>query len=117
MSDVSDTVSEFATRWELVVDLFETLSRLQLNISIAEVPEDADVVQEYLAGQGINLRDEHQCYVFVMGMCNLVEAMHTSFEAGNVPRDELISALARLLGILAHIRQFLPQEIFTRFLM
>ncbi len=110
-------VTEFSTRWELVADLLNELSQLNFSISIAEVPMDADIVLDELREQGIDVTNEHECYVFVMGMCNLVEALLTSHQHGNVPRDELMGAVSRMLGILSFIRNYLPQDIFVRYLL
>ncbi len=110
-------VTQFSTRWELVSDLLEALKDENVIISIAQLPDDADIVLDELTQQGINLANEHECFVFVMGMCHLVEAELTSYQHGLLPRDELLSTVARMLGIFAIIRAFLPQHIFIRYLL
>lgn len=110
-------VTQFSTRWELVTDLLAELTEHNMEIFIAEIPEDVDIVLDELQDQGINLANEHECYVFVMGMCNLVEAQLISHKDGSLPRDELIGSVGRMLGIMAFIRPFLPEDIFIRYLL
>lgn len=108
---------EFSTRWELIIDLFDELQEeRQLNCAIGPTEEDHIYVLDQYEEQGIDLQNERELFIFVLGMCNIVEVQFRQVEAGSLPVDELVSSLAVLRSTLAILRPFLPLEYFTRFL-
>lgn len=109
-------VTEFSTRWELVVDLLETLQANHINASIGPVEDHHQLILDTMQEQGINLLDEHECYAYVLGMCSIVENVWSLHKAGNVSIDEVATVVAALRATLAVIRPFLPEAYFTRFL-
>ncbi len=114
--DITESIASFATRWELVVDLLESLQANHINVSIGPVETDHEQILETMQDQGINLLNEHECYVYVLGMCGMVENIWSLHKAGNVSIDEVATVVAALRATLAVIQPFVPEAYFTRFL-
>ncbi len=109
-------VTQFSTRWEMIVDFLSELAQEGFDVVIPIAPEESSLVLEYFAQQAVDLSDEHQCYVYLLGMASVVESLLSSYKNNEVSTAELKNALSAMLDNLAYIRSFLPEELFIRFL-
>lgn len=106
----------FNSRWELIVDLFDELQANGLSCEIAAPnPDESDYLQELEAEQCVDLGNDHELYLYVKGMCSVVEVIWLSVQAGTTSNNELKSVLNVVCNNLSIIRPFLPDAYFTRF--
>lgn len=108
-------VATFNTRWELIIDLFDNLQSHGLSCAIGPEDEDHIYVLEELEDQCIDLTNERELYVYIMGMCSIVETLFDAFEEDKVPVDEVAAPLAALRNALSVLKPFLPDAYFDRF--
>lgn len=109
-------VTEFSTRWELIVDLFLELTQEGFEVVIPLALEEDSIVLEYFAQQGVDLASEHECYVYLLGMANTIENLLNAYKFELVSKNELMNAITAMMQVLAYIRPFIPEDIFIQYL-
>jgi len=110
------SVQEFQTRWELITDLFGELQKNGIDCAIPEPEEGYETVLEYIHDQGIDLADERELFLYMMGTCKIIEALWGGFQWGKTSREELVSVLNVIRNELSILRDFLPDAYFACFL-
>jgi hypothetical protein len=116
------SVPTFSTHWEDIVDLLCDLQAVGVICVIAPVDEDDEYLleelEESLAQRCIDLHNEHDVYVYITGMCSLLQALWEQYVQTESPSDlaDVRSTLAMVIEHLRIIRPYLPTELFIRFL-